>query len=414
MKLSKTASTKTTFIPLGTIVLIAYFTTMVLPLTTSWDGYLYIGSGHALLNDEMARQYHWIRDPLYPFFIGVLNEVGIPRLITFIQALFLLIGIYAFAMTIAARLGGTRMQAYIATLATYVFVFGYAASILQQSLLVFLSGLFVYSLFSIRRKEFRLFSIVAILVLLALTSAVVAAGAICLLVLSQIFDDSTKKGFRFLTATLGLIAVLGSVFIWSSFKASYENAESNYPGPRNFWEMTSYNQFSIPDKVLAIPSTIVALNSVGVEFFDSSYGAVGNENRIFGTPSLEGNQSCGRNYPGPVDYIERSVFLVPSYCVEPKVVLILSAINFVLGLVLPLASFSGLLVTFWVSFPYFRKRKFHTLVAIFSGQLLLIPFWLANVAISRLGLMALIANLLILFIVASKKLPAFRQNASTM
>lgn len=382
-------------------------TTLAYPLTTTWDGYLYLGSGDALIHGKMQQQYHWLRDPLYPFLVGILNESGLAWLITFIQALFLIVGIHLFVVTFSNIMPGLKVRTILATLFTYLFVAGFAASLLQQALIVLLSGSLVAVVFRSRNASLKLSLVLILLFLLTLTSTVVALGGTLVFVSSVIFRPAETISKK-LIAVIAAFVVVGTTFgFWNAYKSQYDSVSSFYQGQRYFWEMDSYNHFSIPDKILAIPSTFAALNSVGVEFYYDGFGVVGAESRLFGTPVLQSNEQCGRQYPGPEGYLSETKFNKPNYCANTMVFSIASVLNAALSVILPFVSLLGLIATIVLGYRFIRKRDFFGASALLSGQLLLVPFWIGNVAISRLGLVALVSNVALFFLICAPILEKF-------
>jgi hypothetical protein len=369
---------------------------LVFPITISWDGFLYLGSGHAILHDEMASQYHWLRDPLYPLLVGVLNETQIPYAITIVQSFLLLSGIYLFARGIFS--GESKFRLVGATLPTYAFVHGFSMAILQQALIVFLSGVLVYGIFSPGKHRHRILVVLLSLLLLTLTSTVVAVGALALIFLYLLLNKDIRWKTKILASVSSFLVVLLVFLSWTGFKQTFDDSSSNYQGQRYFWEMDDYNSFVLPDKILAIPSVIGALNSIGVEFYYGDYFPAGAETRLFGVPTLREDQVCGRLFPGPVEYLSKSNLNSPSYCVNSTVLWIGSKVNTLLGYLLPICSMLGFGLLVGKAFRAFRRKAHLSALAMLAGQILLIPFWFGNVAISRLGLVALITNLLILFI----------------
>jgi site-specific recombinase len=75
-----------------------------------------------------------------------------------------------------------------------------------------------------------------------------------------------------------------------------------------------------------------------------------------------------------------------------------SKINSLLGYLLPIFSMLGLGISVAMAVRAVARKAHIAALAMVAGQILLIPFWFGNVAISRLGLVGLITNLLILFI----------------
>lgn len=380
----------------GLLTVISVVTAFTLPTTITWDGYLYLGSGHALIHNEMASQYQWLRDPLYPLFIGWLSELNIPRAFTFIQAFLLSGGIYLLARCVFSKVGASRT--ILGTIFTYAFVYGFATAILQQSLIIFLSALLIHGIFAIKKLWLRIVLVSVSLILLSLTSTVVALGGLILTGAYLLLDSRLCWREKILSGIASALLVLIPFSVWTGLKSSFDGQPSNYPGQRYFWEMGDYNTFSLPDKLIAIPSVVGALNSFGVEFYYSDFFPAGAETRLFGLPNLMPEQVCGRLFPGPEEYIAKSNIYTPSYCVPETTLNVVSKFNSLLSLFLPIFSMAGFVILITKSIRYLFSRDFLIATSLLSGQLMLMPFWFGNVAISRLGLIGLIINLLALFL----------------
>ncbi len=396
MKFFRFSSSKETAVLILLFLAFSLVTPLLFPITISWDGYLYLGSGHAILNDEMSSQYHWLRDPLYPLLVGLLNETQIPYLITIVQSFLLLSGIYLLARGIFSRQSKFRLVG--ATLLTFAFVHGFSSAILQQALIVFLSGVLVFGIFAAEKHRNRILLVLVSLIFLALTSTVVAVGALALVFLYLLLNKDISWRSKILSSLSSFLVVLAVFLSWTAWKQTFNDSASNYEGQRYFWEMGDYNSFVLPDKIIAIPSVIGALNSIGVEFYYGDYFPVGAETRLFGVPSLREDQVCGRHFPGPAEYLSKSNLNTPAYCVNSTVLDMGSKINSLLGYLLPIFSMLGLGISVAMAVRAVARKAHIAALAMVAGQILLIPFWFGNVAISRLGLVGLITNLLILFI----------------
>jgi hypothetical protein len=371
------------------------------PLTISYDGHEYLRSGFAILDRQMLEHYQWVREPGYPFFAAAMVSLGGPRLLMFVQALMLVVAVRLLWLAANSLLRRAALRIYpIWPVIAVVLVWGYATAVLQQAAI--LLGISAAMLgFARLRTGARswpwllagsgiVLGLVSAPVLLGLLAA---AGVIVLLSLRGDLGRRSVAGFLVL---LGVgTAVLAP---WYAFKLSQDMSTSDSPGVRNFWEAGNYQGFGLADRIAAIPSTLLALSSGGIEFQQGLILAPGYENRAFGLPQFSEAESCGRRQPyQALPSFSGAVEQALQDCVATKPIGMVSAVDRVLGELLPLVALAGLagfiLVLAWVP----RTKLDWTGRAILAlPWISLGPYAWATGAISRYGLVALCLDVVLI------------------
>lgn len=113
----------------------ALFASLASRLYVSWDGYLYLSSAKALFSPEFSTHYHWLREPLYPFYLWLIHTFFGNSDVFF--SLFNLI-ILAIACSFASwsfQFGPRLFLVFITIVFVSSISVGMAGSILQQTLL---------------------------------------------------------------------------------------------------------------------------------------------------------------------------------------------------------------------------------------------------------------------------------------
>lgn len=378
----------------ATFVLVALSTAFLVPLTVSYDGYLYIGSGYALLNPALSYQYHWVREPLYPLFVGILSQLGGFQLLVFVQAMLLLVSIHAIVRHFWPRDQRDSKLVLIVTLSVYFLLYGFSASVLQQVLILAFATAFYKTLFGWEGRYCQVFLISIVMPLAYLTSAILAAGLLVILATQLFFLKSVNLISRIYLAVAGGAMTLLAHYVWSRFKLTlYANSDSLMPYEDFSGGFNAFNSFSFTDKLFAVPSSLLALNGVGIEFYQGNFSQVGNELRIFSTPKFAVDQNCGRLFPGPENYISNSVMNLNLACVPGESIEFLSAINALLSLGLVALCFLGFFLVGKALLTRLQLRHWQGALAIMAPQLSIIPYAISNGAISRYGIFPIAINL---------------------
>lgn len=364
---------------------------LVVPPIVSWDGYLYVGSGYSVFHGLMQTQYFWLRELGYPILAYSLIDIGGLRLLIVFQMFLLMASILIFRAVINKVFNLDQMRnGIIIPMMVFSLTWGYGASVLQQIPIVFCFSLLVYGLSKLREEKITSFCLVIpTLVAIQIISSVYFVGA-GLATFFTIFLQS-KMSFKNLATSvllcLSLSAPAVSTFVvWEYYKSQQNVTESIYEGPTQFWRVAPYNNFNSADRLLAIPSTFLALNSLGVEFYGNQYHEVGSENRIFGTPQFSIGQECGKFYPGPEDYLAKARMPELKSCGSPFPILEISSFNRIWQHFIPVLTLIGMF-TILRFFVAERKKRRHEYMWLCIFPLAIqIPFVFGGAAISRLGL----------------------------
>lgn len=106
------------------------------PYTISVDGFSYLKSSEVLFTNDFALYYTWIREPGYPLFIRLFENIGGLFLVFFIQGLIVAFGIsatiHSFYKLYDVRTA--NWKTFISASIAIVLLAGYASTILQQAI----------------------------------------------------------------------------------------------------------------------------------------------------------------------------------------------------------------------------------------------------------------------------------------
>ena len=200
-----------------------------------------------------------------------------------------------------------------------------------------------------------------------------------------------------LMALIGLISYLS----WNSFKQSVLGEGSVNP-----WSLT-FNDFNLLDKIFAIPSTFLALNGSGVEYYHGAFQEVSMELRLYGSPLFYPGHECGRIAEGAEEYIALyspfSFFEVR--CHSTDWLQSLSSFTFLVQALIPVLSIIALF--FFVKFVFARLRNGEGYDLLFL-QLSMAPYLLVGGAISRYGLGLVLLNMIISYEPLSREIKKLR------
>lgn len=129
------------------------------PLLITNDGTTYISSAYNLFSESELTHYYWIRDPVYPIFLRLLNlntALGIFTLKAF-QTLFIYLSVFII-FEIAARYFKIEIKPIhlvtLFVLITLIFNYSvYSSIVLQQAMLTFIGALYTLLIFLILRAR---------------------------------------------------------------------------------------------------------------------------------------------------------------------------------------------------------------------------------------------------------------------
>jgi hypothetical protein len=195
---------------------------------------------------------------------------------------------------------------------------------------------------------------------------------------------------------------------WAVWKSAHNLSNSVGSSDATILDrFNEFNSYGLEEKLLAIPSTISALNGFGVEFYGGEVRRVGGEARLFGIPALMPSEKCGRYFPGPEEYLAVSTLVIPAYCVGEVPLAFIESLSPMLSFLLPVLSFIGFALLLSYSYSQIRCKNYLIVLALLSPQISIFAYTIANGAISRYGVAPIALNLGVALIVARQKLPSF-------
>jgi hypothetical protein len=361
------------------------------PLVVTWDGYLYLGSGQAISNNLMETQYHWLREPLYPLILSLMESSIAFRILIVIQTISIMVSLLLWSSVLKyVGINLPKWRRLIVNLATFSFLWGFGGTILLQSFWILLSSLLIYLLskWSVENKNYLLF-VAALLVFIQLLSTVFffcTTLAVVVVIVVKKLSDGNGIFSSLLIAFLVFVPSLGSLGSWEFYKNGHTLQNQIYPDSTEFWNAYPYNNWNGLDKILAIPSTFLALNSMGVEFYQSGFYQTASESRGFGMPTFSSEERCGRLFPGPEKYIAQAKLPDIGSCVFTNVVINISVINKITKYTYPILVWIGFLIIFQMTRGLIISRNFKLLSILLFLFLIQTPYLISNAGISRLGI----------------------------
>lgn len=390
------------------LLLFSGFVGLFSPLVVTWDSYLYVGSGYAISHDLMESQYHWLREPLYPVILNLFDGLGSYRPLLVIQTISIMMALILWSNILKHfGLNPNRRNRVFIILLSFSFLWGFGGTLLLQAFWILFSALLIYLLsqWSTGEKKFLPFVSLLLILIQSLSSVFFFCStlAVALVII-------TKKVFerKNLFFSIGLVALvfmpsLTSFGAWEYFKGSHSLQGQIYKDSTRFWNTLPYNGWNNADKIIAIPSAFLALNSMGIEFYQSGYYPTGTETRTFGMPEFKKEEACGKFYPGPEKYLVEATLPTVSSCVVSDVLIDFSNLNKVIKYSYPFVVWIGFLSIVRISRKLILERSAKLLSILFFILLIQIPYLISNAAISRLG----IPTTLVFLLVGSTKLVEF-------
>jgi len=359
----------------------------------SWDGILYLASAKSLFNSNFYVYYHWIREPLYPFFIKVTHFILGNSDFTFSLAQSSMLGVSLVLLLMRLWPGQKISLIFIrCTIFSIVMLnpltIGYAGSVLQQTMFAAILNLQVYVLLgaklnylSKRRKltELTIVGILSINASVLLIPTYLVTVAIYASHVVQLNPQDQKKLFSMLfkyakSVWIALTATALSLAIWYGIKAVAYAEHEIVRNQSEFWLWDKKNDFDFIEQKF---KTILPLLNLSNE---EQYDGFGRENMIFGLGFEK--ELCGIVSSEPskqASFVEnyyiqscRSYALYPSFQKLYK---------FGSNLV-SLTSTFGFLAMF---ISIFSKRFRNKFVYLIPAQVLIFTYWFLAAGISRYG-----------------------------
>lgn len=380
------------------------------PISVFWDSYLYLGSSQSLFTSNFESNYHWIREPGYPILIKLLSVgLGIQGIIFF---QFLL----AWSSTILLidslknvfKENQETKFLYIGSFLSLVISAGYASSVLQQTSFIFAVALTINILVVPRSNLTKILLTALVGVFSSMISVILFCGLLSVylfhLICNRMFDrDALKQSL----ALFAVIFLSGSMVTatWYGFKSTQDPTARLYQDAWNFWEFENTWEYQDTNtfkkyayRISEAPSVIFALNQFGIETTYKEKGLVSGETQIFVANVFTPENFCGRYFPGPQDYIEKSDLEIPSVCRSAFGVRVINLIHFLLIPAIPLLGLVAFLFTMYAPFLYGLRTTALILLPIVS----LSPYILSSAGASRYGAPQLVfAPLLIAMAITS-------------
>jgi hypothetical protein len=361
------------------------------PYTISVDGFSYLKSSEVLFSNDFAAFYTWVREPGYPLFIRIFEDIGGLFLVFFIQGLFISFGILATILAVyrILKIESVSWKTFVSAGIAIVLVAGYASTILQQATLIALFGLLMAIISRIvtrRTLDWFTAALVFVLLLLSTLTAVFIGLAFGLalfatLVFSGVFNIKLLVSY----SVLSILAFSLVMVPWSQIKS----AEAPVGAPdaielgalNTGYVLTNFN----PEKeYYEAFLTQAALLNLGGEFPPMSGLAVANENRIFGTPAYSHDHVCGRFLTGqdPDTLWGKIETTYRDRCVPSRTLDLISFANRVAVYFYPLTGVA-LLVTLVLCISF----RSHLRPIILPAFLITLPYIVMDASISRYGVL---------------------------
>lgn len=388
------------------VLSVALLSATLLPVVVTWDGYLYLGSAEAFLIQDF-RQYHWLREPLYPLYLALTLSTGGTQLFVFTQSLMLSLGVILLSRAFRGKTTSLFREVLKITV-VQALVFGFSATVLQQPLIFFLLSLASFFLLTEKSVSTKL-GLSITFFLLTLTSLQVSVGFLLAAPILWAFRSKLRlRKVLIKSASLVLTGILAFAG-WQAFKAQHATSDNFWGGKVNFWEYdNSFNNYDLLNKLTLIPSTYLALNSAGVEFYIERSWVVGFELRTYGTPTYLPNETCGKVLNGPVDYATAAspLSFFDQTCVSEQRILLVNAITKTVSGVTPAFTLSAFLFYCFLVLRRVYEKDWPGLTSLAFIPIVFAPYLFANAAISRYGLPLVALNIILAIEYGSLKLTA--------
>jgi hypothetical protein len=359
------------------------------PYTISVDGFSYLKSAEVLFTPEFVQFYTWIREPGYPLFIRVIENVGGLFLVFSIQGILIGLGILWTIFGTYKVLGVSRAtwKTFVAAGISIVLLAGYASTLLQQALFVAYFGLLILIIsrvVSTKKMDLKTGILIFGLILFSTLTAVFIGMAMALalfvtLVLCRVWQPKLLVGYFSLSVLAFLIVMVPWIQIKNA-QAPQGAADAIAIGSSSAVSVLS--RFDPSQEVQELIQTQAALLNLGGESPPSSGLRIANENVIFGAPVYLTDHVCGRFlHAGPADALWGKI--ETSYqdrCVPYRTLGLISWANRIAQGFYPLVGLA-LLFSLLLSFRFRAVLR----PLIFPAFLVLSPYLLLDASISRYG-----------------------------
>ena len=337
---------KLDYIALATLQLIAVF---MVPPTISLDGYGYLASARSLFSENFPHWYVLGREPGYPLLIWLTLKFKDPVLaISLVQAVLLALSAIYVLKIAEEHFHLSRRLSFLISALGLLLVRGYASTILQTALMIFVLTLATYILMSkhmIEPKPSRGHFFLWVLFGIVCASSNSAAFAVVTIafflvwIIEKRFNIFHRQSIGFVVGALAIIIP------WNSYLNSL-NLDLNNQAIISIRNGVSVNYF-LDTSVLRQNSqrlqTVGALLYLAPEIhagLDPKIATVGGEQVIFGSPiNYHQWNACNRRFEAP-EYILN--FVKPVLKDQCKSTWSLNLQSTISKLILPLLPLSGI------------------------------------------------------------------------
>ena len=377
------------------------------PYSISVDGFSYLKSAEVLFTPEFSSFYTWIREPGYPLFIRIIENIGGILLVFFIQGALIALGIL-FTIVAAYRVlkvEKVNWKTFTAAGIAIVLLAGYASTLLQQALFVFFFGLLllvISRIVSSKEFDWKTGVMTFFLILLSTLTAVFMGMAIGL----ALFVASVLSGVLKVRVLGGYLLLSGLAFTlvmvpWSQIKSAEapkgaaDSLEIGAGAASSFMM-----NFNLGREVRELIQTQAALLNLGGELPPNSGLPMANENSIFGAPVYSPEHNCGRFlHAGPADALWGKIETVyKDRCVPFRTLSLITMANRIAQAFYPLVGLA-LLFSLLLSFRFVPRIR----PLILPAFIVLSPYLLLDASISRYGALILPLGALLLVELISRK-----------
>ena len=358
-----------------------------IPITVTWDSQLYLLSAQSIFTDNMQNYYHWLREPLYPLFLKISGNQEL-NLNSIRNTQYVLIYLSIVFLTIyVSKLLNNPIYHYL-NLITFILLVGYAATILQQSIIVVLTAFhIVVNIRIYLSKNINLvdtFMVTLLVTVTGLLSVILIFPSIInfiVLIFYKWFQGNYSLRRVFLSILLIVTFSFTTQLVWNIYKISnLKVANRIYDDSPYFWESSSSKQ-SLSERIYYLPSTALGILGITSEIYKSETQKVNAENSIFAIPINIVEYKCGRVFPGPPNVLEQIQHINLEYCQNQKYESSIIFFNKIIQTFFPLISLSALLIGCFTIISKQNEIKVIILFPILS----LLPYIAGGFGISRYG-----------------------------
>jgi hypothetical protein len=387
------------------------------PYTISVDGFSYLKSAEVLFTAEFADFYAWIREPGYPLFIRVFENLGGLFLVFLIQGLFVVFGITAsiFSVYRILEIQKTSLKTYIAAGIATVLLAGYASTLLQQATFIALFGLLLLVISRIvisRKLTVATIVLIFVLIIVSTLTAVFIGMAMALSLLTTLIVSRVIPA-----KSLAVIVAVSSVG-FATVMIPWNHIKTNEaPSSKSSIQIGANAAASIittPDlakEAQELIQTQAALLNLGGELPPLSGLRIANENTIFGAPVYELIKHCGRFlHAGAADDLWGKIETnYNGRCVPLPPLSLISLVNRVSHLFYPLVGLA-LLISLFLSYRFAPMLR----PAVLPAFVVLSPYLLLDASISRYGALIIpLGSVLLVELIAHKSFIKYQKSIGT-